>query len=517
MPFEQRGQIDQVRRDTVIVWPEQTQAKAIRLPCKGLTSQPVSCCMFERGILRESVCGVSRLSEPTVQQKKPGPLQQLTGIDELPELPLARRQTIQQRDSDDCVRRQRRMFQHGQRLREHPNGRANVPSPVLGLSAPDESTHSRQPAVTHRSVSLTRATLPVVQHETSDVRPGEAIDVPALAEYLRWHLADGQLPGLRLRDEIQVSQFPGGHSNLTYLVRAGGAELVLRRPPMGPVAHRAHDIAREFTWLSALHPVFPLAPCPYLLCEDPAVLGSVFSIMERRRGLIVRDQEPMPLAGHIETRRHLSEALVDTLAALHQVDITDDPIASLGRPIGFVDRQVRGWTDRWKKVRSESVPRLDATALWLQAHQPPDALDPAIVHGDFKLDNVILDPLNPSNIVAVLDWEMVALGDPLIDVGILLAYWVPLEESAFPDALSGVTGRPGYLTRDDMLDRYAQVSGRDISDIAFYEVFALFKIAVVIQQIHDRYLKGQTTDPRFAHLDTRVARLADRAFQLVTS
>ena len=353
-----------------------------------------------------------------------------------------------------------------------------------------------------------------MQHETSDVRTGEEIDVPALAQYLRWHLTDDQIPGLRLRDDIQVSQFPGGHSNLTYLVRAGGAELVLRRPPLGPVAHRAHDMAREFRWLAALHPVFPLAPRPYLLCEDPSVLGGVFYLMERRRGIIVRAQEPLPLAGNLETRRQLSEALVDALAALHQVDITDPAIAPLGRPIGFVDRQVRGWTDRWKKVRSESVPRLDAVALWLHAHEPPDALDPAIVHGDYKLDNVILNPLNPSDIVAVLDWEMAALGDPLVDVGILLAYWVPLEESDVPDALSGVTSRPGYLTKDEMLDRYASVSGRDVSNIAFYEVFALFKIAVVIQQIYDRFRKGQTTDPRFAHLDTRVSRLADRAFLL---
>ena len=207
-----------------------------------------------------------------------------------------------------------------------------------------------------------------MQHETSDVRTGEEIDVPALAQYLRWHLTDDQIPGLRLRDDIQVSQFPGGHSNLTYLVRAGGAELVLRRPPLGPVAHRAHDMAREFRWLAALHPVFPLAPRPYLLCEDPSVLGGVFYLMERRRGIIVRAQEPLPLAGNLETRRQLSEALVDALAALHQVDITDPAIAPLGRPIGFVDRQVRGWTDRWKKVRSESVPRLDAVALWLHAH-----------------------------------------------------------------------------------------------------------------------------------------------------
>jgi len=353
-----------------------------------------------------------------------------------------------------------------------------------------------------------------VHGDTRDVRRGEGLDWPALAAYLRWHLADGDIPGLRLDAEMEVSQFPGGHSNLTYLVRFGGAELVVRRPPLGPVPPRAHDMAREFRWLSALHPVFPLAPRPYLLCEDLSVLGCVFYVMERRRGIVVRGEEPLPLAGHPDVRRRLSEAVVDTLAELHHVDITAAPLADLGKPIGFLDRQVRGWRERWERSKLDEVAAMDSMALWLAAHQPPDALDPAVVHGDFKIDNVLLDPLQPARLVAVFDWEMAALGDPLIDLGILLAYWTPLDGAGEPDALTGVTGREGYLNREQLIDRYAAVSGRDLSDIAYFEAFALFKIAVVIQQIYYRFRRGQTDDPRFAGLGERVVALAARAEQL---
>ena len=350
--------------------------------------------------------------------------------------------------------------------------------------------------------------------DTREVRQGEQLDSGALGAYLRWHLADEQIPGLDLDSEMQIAQFPGGHSNLTYLIRFGGAELVLRRPPLGPVAPRAHDMAREYRWLATLHPVFVRAPRPYLLCVDPNVIGSVFYVMERRRGLVVRGVEPMPIA-HPERRQRLSESMVDTLAELHDVDVTTGPVAELGKPIGFLDRQVRGWTERWERSRLEPLPSMDAVAMWLAAHQPPDTLEPTVVHGDFKLDNVLIDPLDPSHIVAVLDWEMAALGDPLVDLGIMLAYWTPVEETGQPDALSTVTGRPGYLSRNDLVARYADRSGRDVSNIAYYEIFAVFKIAVVIQQIYYRYRRGQTVDERFARLGSRVGTLAHRARLLI--
>ena len=347
--------------------------------------------------------------------------------------------------------------------------------------------------------------------DTREVRPAEQLDWPALAAYLRWHLASGQIKGLDLSHEMEVSQFPGGHSNLTYLVRFGGGELVVRRPPLGPVAAKAHDMAREYRWLAALHPVFPLAPRPYLLCEDPAVVGAVFYVMERRRGIVVRGEEPMSLANHPETRRRVSEALVDTLSDLHAVDVSRSPIADLGKPTGFVGRQVTGWIERWLGSKTTEIAEMDDVASWLRERIPADPEEPSIVHGDFKLDNVLLDPLDLGNIVAVFDWEMSALGDPLVDLGIFLAYWSPTAPPQQPDALTTVSNRPGYLSREEVIERYAVRSGRDVGAIRFYEVFALFKIAVVIQQIFYRYVRGQTDDPRFANFGGRVMYLAQQA------
>jgi aminoglycoside phosphotransferase (APT) family kinase protein len=322
------------------------------------------------------------------------------------------------------------------------------------------------------------------------------------------------MDGLDLSRDMQISQFPGGHSNLTYLARFGGAELVIRRPPLGPVAPKAHDMAREYHWLAALNPVFPLAPRPLLLCADPTVVGTVFYVMERRRGVVVRHDEPLGLANRTEARRQVSAAMVATLADLHAIDVSAPPLADLGRPAGFVERQVRGWTERWNLARLTEVSEMDALAAWLGGRLPPDPAIPSVVHGDFKLDNVLLNPLDFGQIVAVFDWEMCALGDPLIDLGILLAYWSPTAPAAEQDALSTVTTRPGYFTRDEILERYAERSRRDLSQFRFYETFALFKIAVVIQQIYCRYKRGQTDDPRFANLGERVAHLARQAAEV---
>jgi len=351
--------------------------------------------------------------------------------------------------------------------------------------------------------------------DTREVRPTEQLDWAALAAHLRWTLPVSQIKGLDLSAEMEVSQFPGGHSNLTYLLRFGGAEMVLRRPPLGPVPPKAHDMSREYRWLAALNPVFPLAPRPYLLCEDPNILGSVFYVMERRRGLVIRDDEPLQIANHPERRREISEALIDTLADLHAIDVTGPPLAELGKPAGFVERQLRGWTERWEHAKTTEVPEMEAVLTWLRERLPPNADPPSVVHGDFKLDNVLLDPLDPARIVAVFDWEMSALGDPLVDVGILLAYWSPTAPPSQRDALSTVTDRPGWLTRDEIIARYAARSGRDLSTIPFYETFALFKIAVVIQQIYVRYVRGQTDDPRFANFGERVDYLARHAARLL--
>jgi aminoglycoside phosphotransferase (APT) family kinase protein len=352
-----------------------------------------------------------------------------------------------------------------------------------------------------------------VHRDTRAVRPTEALDWVALAEYLRRELPEHRIKGLDLSLDMEVSQFPGGHSNLTYLLRFGGVELVLRRPPLGPVPPRAHDMAREYRWLAALHPVFPLAPKPYLLCGDDRIIGSVFYVMERRRGMVVRHEEPLPLA-HPEARRQVSEALVDTLAELHGIDVATGPLAELGKPAGFVERQVRGWTERWHRSKIADVPEMEALAEWLAGRIPADPDAPAIVHNDYKLDNVLLDPLDVGRLVAVFDWEMSALGDPLVDVGILLAYWSPTAPPSQRDALTTVTSQPGWFTPDEIVERYAARSGRDVSNIRFYHTFALFKIAVVIQQIFYRYSRGQTDDPRFANFGDRVVYLARQAMEL---
>jgi aminoglycoside phosphotransferase (APT) family kinase protein len=346
--------------------------------------------------------------------------------------------------------------------------------------------------------------------DARDVRAGEQLDWPRLVAWLRDHLPECGVPGLDVTRDPEIAQFPGGHSNLTYLVRFGDADVVVRRPPFGPLPPTAHDMAREFRWLSAMHRVFPLAPRPYLLCEDLDIIGSVFYAMERRRGLVVRAEEP-PMVANPAARRRISEAMIDTLADLHAIDVHAQNLAALGKPAGFVERQVRGWSERWHRSRTTPLPEMDALAEWLRDHLPADPPVPSVVHGDFKLDNVMLDPDDLGRIVAVFDWEMSALGDPLVDLGILLAYWGPTAPPGQRDALTTVTNRPGYLTSDEMVARYAARSGRDVSDIRYFEIFAVFKIAVVIQQIYYRYVHGQTTDRRFATFDARVAYLARHA------
>lgn len=354
-----------------------------------------------------------------------------------------------------------------------------------------------------------------MEDHASPIRSGEQLEWRRLESYLRDRLAGCGIPGLDLSRPMEASQFPGGHSNLTYLVRFGTSELVVRRPPLGPLPPRAHDMAREYKWLAAVNPVFPLAPRPYLLCEDPAVVGSTFYVMERRRGIVVRDAEPPDIANE-PARRRVSEAIVDTLADLHAVDVSAHGLSALGKPAGFVERQVRGWIERWHRSRIAPVPEMDALAEWLLARIPADPARAAIVHGDFKLDNLLLDANDAGTILAIFDWEMSALGDPLIDLGILLAYWSPTAPPGQRDALTTVTDRPGYFSRDEIVGRYGARSGRDVSGIRFYEVFAVFKIAVVIQQIFYRYAHGQTKDARFAAFDKRVEFLARSAAALAS-
>ena len=358
-----------------------------------------------------------------------------------------------------------------------------------------------------------------MEQDTSIIRTGEELDVNSLGQYLRARLPD-ILAGaaLDLKANLELEQFPGGHSNLTYLVRFGGWEFVLRRPPFGPVAPTAHDMPREYRLLSAINPFFLLAPRPYLLCDDLSVIGAPFYLMERRRGLVVRRDIPPEIGDDLVLRRRISEAIVDTLAVLHSVDIVSSGLSGLGKPVGFMRRQIKGWADRWERAKSSDVAEIDKVVKWLSDRLPldPDPRNPpTLVHNDFKLDNVMLDHQDPSKVVAVLDWEMCTVGDPLADVGLLLCYWAEKgDPEARRESISPVTTEPGWMTRQEIVDRYAAKTGRVLSGVAFYETFALFKIAVVLQQIYIRYLKGQTHDERFKEFDRRVAGLAQAAWDL---
>src|SRR6266851_793130 len=352
--------------------------------------------------------------------------------------------------------------------------------------------------------------------DSAAVRAGEELGLAALDRYLRENLIE-----FGPTAQIEVTQFPGGHSNLTYLVRYGEQEFVLRRPPIGPVAPTAHDMPREYKLLSVINPHFPLAPKPILLCEDPAIIGAPFYLMQRRRGVIVRFKVPEQIGENLELRKQLSETVVDTLVALHAVDILATGIVNIGKPEGFVARQVHGWADRWRRSKTGELAAMDQVIRWLEERIPDETANQAtIVHNDFKLDNIMLDEDDPVRVVAVLDWEMCTVGDPLIDVGLLLTYWTMrgrTGESETPDrnsSLRAVTNGPGWLSREEIIERYEAITGRDLSRIAFYETFARFKVAVVIQQIYFRYVQGQTRDERFRNLDALVKELIQEALEL---
>lgn len=345
--------------------------------------------------------------------------------------------------------------------------------------------------------------------DTAPVRVGEEIDQQVLEDWLRRNLT------LPAEAPLTIEQCPGGHSNLTYALRCGEVEMVLRRPPAGPVAPTAHDMPREYRLLRAIHPWFHLAPRPLLLAEVESPLGVPFYLMERRHGIIIRNEVPAAIAGDRDLPRKIGERLVDTLVELHAIDLDHSGLIALGKPANFVRRQVDGWTRRWERARIDDLPAMDELARWLLARLPRESARPALIHNDYKLDNVMLEAENPERVVALLDWEMATIGDPLIDLGLLLCYWPEANDpEIFASALPRVTTSPGWLKRDDLIVRYAARSGRPIDEIGWYHVFAIFRLAVIMQQIYYRYRAGQTSDVRFADFGTRVAALAKWAATL---
>ena len=342
-----------------------------------------------------------------------------------------------------------------------------------------------------------------MHRDTARVRAGEELDVAALAGFLR-----GKIEGVDRG--LAVEQFPSGHSNLTYLLRVDSREYVLRRGPLGPVAPKAHDMAREFRVLQAVHRHFPEAPDVLFLCEDPAVLGAVFFVMERRRGLILRDEVPPRFRDLANYPQMVSEAFIDCLVRLHAIDVANTGLIALGKPEGFLERQVQGWVERWHRAKTEDAPQLERVIGWLIDRRPVSPA-PALVHNDYKLDNVMLAAESGDRVEAVLDWEMATVGDPLADLGLTLCYWAWADASQLRSVAGPLTSQPRWYTRDQFVNRYAAQTGRDLSGIRYYEVLGIFKLTVILQQIYYRFERGQTQDLRFRDFDRRVRNLAEIA------
>ena len=345
--------------------------------------------------------------------------------------------------------------------------------------------------------------------ETAAVRPGEELDLERLADYLASTLSE-------YSGTIGVSQFPAGSSNLTYLMSIGDAEFVLRRPPFGNTVKTAHDMRREFDVLSKLSAVYPAAPRPLLFCEDVTVIGSEFYLMERREGIVIRGDLATDNMGEANAEKFRNDASFQTdvcagfmqkLVELHSVDIVSAGLEELGRPEGYNRRQVEGWTNRYRAAQTHEWPELEYCISWLGEDIPTES-GTAIVHNDYKFDNVMFDPSDLTKVTAVLDWEMVTIGDPLMDLGTTLGYWMSFD--AGREMLS-MPFNPRVLmetiSRRQLADMYANAAGRDLPALLFYYVFGTFKIAVIAQQIYTRFVKGATSDPRFAHFDKFVEAL----------
>ncbi|HKH12459.1 MAG TPA: phosphotransferase family protein [Rubrobacter sp.] len=337
--------------------------------------------------------------------------------------------------------------------------------------------------------------------ETMEVREGEGFD-PGVVEGVLREKIEGLPEG-----ELEVRQFPYGASNLTYLLKMGDWEGVLRRPPRGPIPPRAHDMGRESRILSKLHAAYPLAPRPYFFMDDEEIVGAPFYVMEKRAGVVLHESLPGGVEPDERLCRGISRTVVDTLVELHAVDPWEAGLGDLGRPEGFLERQTRGWIGRYDQAKTDEIGEVGPLTDWL-ASNVPQSPAPTIIHNDYKLNNLILDPDDLTEVRAVLDWEMATVGDPLFDLAVSLSYWVEPDD---PDDLKAVmptvTATPGFMTRRELIDRYAKGSGRDLSEMHWYVVFGYFKLAGILQQIFARWKVGQTQDPRFATFGERVRTL----------
>ncbi len=343
--------------------------------------------------------------------------------------------------------------------------------------------------------------------ETIDVRHEERLDTARLEPYLREHL-DGAEGALSIR------QFGGGHANLTYLLRFGEREWVLRRPPLGPVVKGAHDMRREHRVLSTLYRGYPLAPRSYLLCTDPAIIGADFFVMERRHGIGLRRTIPEPFVHQPAVLRGIGEALIDDLAALHAIDPASVGLDDLGKPEGYVERQLLGWIDRWNGALTDDVGPAEPFTGWLRQTRPQQRRT-TLVHNDYKLDNTLRDAADPRRTVAVLDWDMCTRGEPMMDLGYLLGLWAQKDDADVLTHGRMPTWHDGFPTRREAAERYARASGADVSDLHWYVVFSVFRYAVILQQIYIRYVRGQTHDERFRDFGATVNDLTQKGLELI--
>jgi len=326
--------------------------------------------------------------------------------------------------------------------------------------------------------------------QTREVRSGEELDAEKLAEYLHQQLPEVQ-------GSLSIEQYPAGHSNLTYCIGIGDARFVLRRPPFGSKVKSAHDMGREYRVLSKLHKFYGPAPEPLVYCDDPDVIGSPFYLMQRIEGIILRKDLPPGMEIAPDLARAMSESFIDNLAALHALDYNEIGLAYLGKPHGYAQRQVAGWIKRYAGSRTDDIAEVGPVGKWLSENIPPEGTA-SLIHNDYKFDNVVLAGDDLTKIVGVLDWEMSTLGDSLMDLGTAISYWIDPDD---PDDLQlirwGPTTQPGCLNRRQLVEHYAQRTGRDTSNMVFYLAFAFFKTAVIAQQIYYRYHQGLTKDERF--------------------
>lgn len=344
-----------------------------------------------------------------------------------------------------------------------------------------------------------------LEDEAAGIRTGEELPLEKIEAYIRENIEGIDGP-------VAVRQFPNGHSNLTYLILAKNKEMVLRCPPHGTKAKTAHDMGREYKILTALQEVFPYCPKPLAYCGDETLLGSPFYVMERIRGIIIRRDLPEQLKLTPADTTRLFENILKVQYELHAIDYKAVGLEDFGKPEGYVKRQVEGWSRRYRAARTPDVPDGEAVTAWLWDHMPQDTQHPSILHNDFKFDNVILDPENPFTVIGVLDWEMATIGDPLMDLGASLGYWVqPGDPEELQALRTGPTLAPGALTREEMVRQYAALSGRKMEKFNFYHCFGVFRLATIAQQIYYRYFHGQTADKRFKSFGFHVNALVNTA------